>query len=184
MKYTYPHTINNGHGEELTFIRLVKHDGEDRLEVENKVQPGAGPPMHVHFMQDESITVLKGKLAAQIAGHTPTYHGPGETITFTRGVSHRFWNAGETILECKGWISPPNNIVYFLTEIYKSVKNNGGQRPGIFDGAYLQARYSSEFDMVEIPFIVKKTIFPIINLLGRLTRKHRRFTNAPPPVRS
>jgi quercetin dioxygenase-like cupin family protein len=179
MQFSYPHTIDNGHGESLTFLSLIKDADGERLEVENRVKPGAGPPMHVHHLQDESLTVVQGRLAAQLPGEAPTFHGPGETILFKRGVPHRFWNAGEDDLICRGWISPPHNIVYFLTEIFASVKNSGSKRPSLFEGAYLQMRYKSEFDMVEIPTIVKTLVFPVVILFGKLTGKDKRFKDAP-----
>src|SRR5215207_3425479 len=43
--YTYPHTIENGAGERLTFMRRVQGPAGDRLEVENVVKPGSGPPI-------------------------------------------------------------------------------------------------------------------------------------------
>jgi quercetin dioxygenase-like cupin family protein len=184
MKYTYPHTIDNGSGEELTFLRFIDDEKGGRLEVENRVQPGSGPPMHVHHLQDESLTVLQGKIGAQVLGQEPTFHGPGETVTFYRGVAHRFWNAGNDVLLCKGWIAPANNIEYFLTQIYASTKANGGHKPSSFDGAYLQLKYKSEFDLVEIPVFVRKYIFPVVVGLGKLANKHRKFDNAPAPVRS
>lgn len=55
MRYTYPHTIENGGGEQLTFVRLVQDPEGDWLEVENLVQPGGGPPMHTHHRQAESL---------------------------------------------------------------------------------------------------------------------------------
>ena len=39
-RYTYPHTIDNGAGERLTFLRRVPGVAGDRLEVENVVAPG------------------------------------------------------------------------------------------------------------------------------------------------
>ena len=183
MKYSYPHTIDNGHGEELTFVKRINNENGGLLEVENKLQPGAGPPMHVHHLQDESLTVIQGKLGVQLAGQDPTYHIAGETITFKKGTAHRFWNAGQDILLCKGWVSPPHNLEYFLTEIYRSTKLNGAHRPSLFDGAYLQTKYKSEFDMLEIPAFVKKVIFPLVIMIGKVTGRHRRFIDAPEPVR-
>ena len=139
--------------------------------------------MHVHHLQDESLTVIQGKIGAQVAGRQPTFHGPGETVTFRRGEVHRFWNAGEDILICKGWAKPAHNLEYFLTQIYLSTKANGGKSPSAFDGAYLQSKYKSEFDLAEIPTFVKTVIFPIVLMLGKLTGKHRRFDGAPEPVR-
>ena len=184
MRYTYPHTITNGHGEELTFVRFVDNEEGGALEIENRVSPGVGPPMHVHHLQDESITVVQGRIAAHVLGQEPTFHGPGETVTFKKGVVHRFWNAGEDVLIGKGWVSPAHNLEYFLTEVFNSTKENGGKGPSPFDGAYLQTRYKSEFDLAEIPGFVKKFIFPVIVVMGRLLGKHRKFKNAPIPVKS
>jgi quercetin dioxygenase-like cupin family protein len=182
MKYTYPHTIDNGGGEQITFVNFIDNDEGGKLEIENRVQPGAGPPMHVHFLQEECLTVVQGKIGAQIAGQQPTFHGPGETITFKRGVAHRFWNAGDEILLCKGWASPANNLEYFLTEIFRSTKQNGGARPSAFDGAFLQAKYGTEVELLEIPVFVKKVVLPITLTLGKLAGYHRKFDGAPDAV--
>ncbi|HEY5748696.1 MAG TPA: cupin domain-containing protein [Chryseolinea sp.] len=183
MKYTYPHTIDNGAGEQITFVRFNDNGKGGILEIENQVHPGAGPPMHVHHLQDESLTVIEGRMGAQVAGGEPTFHGPGETVTFLRGVAHRFWNAGDGMLICKGWASPAYNMEYFLTEIYRSTKAKGGKAPSAFDGAYLQTKYKTEFDVTEIPVLVKKVIFPITLMMGKLAGKHRRFDDAPEAVR-
>ncbi len=72
MQYSYPHTIDNGGGELLTFLKHVRDESGDYLEVENTVQPKAGPPMHVHFKQEETITVVKCKIATQVPGKEPS----------------------------------------------------------------------------------------------------------------
>jgi hypothetical protein len=54
---TYPYTIDNGDRERLTFVRRVAGPAGDRLEVENLVEPGSGPPMHVHHHQEEALTI-------------------------------------------------------------------------------------------------------------------------------
>src|SRR5512145_3083602 len=53
-RYTYPHTIENGAGEGITFLRKVPSDAGDRLEIENVVTPGSGPPTHIHHYQEEA----------------------------------------------------------------------------------------------------------------------------------
>jgi len=182
MTYTYPHKIDNGHGEEIIFLNYIHDESGDYLELENTVQPNAGPPMHVHFKQDESLTVVEGKLGVQVQGKDIEYYSAGETRTFRAGEAHRFWNAGTDVLRCKGWIKPAHNVEYFLSEIYKSTKANGGKRPSDFDAAYLMTKYKSEFDMNEIPSFVKKVIFPATLFFGRLAGKHKKFANAPKAV--
>jgi quercetin dioxygenase-like cupin family protein len=183
MRYQYPHTIENGNGEKLTFLRLVESPDGDIIEVENEVQPGHGPPMHVHFKQSETLTVVKGKMGIQRPGGKPEYFNEGETYTFEPGDAHKFWNAGDNVLICRGFAKPAHNLEYFLTEIFKSTKENGGKRPGPFDGAYLINHFKTEFDMLEIPTFVKKVIFPIVIFFGKLAGKNKKFTDAPDAVR-
>jgi quercetin dioxygenase-like cupin family protein len=183
MKYTYLHTIENISGEILTFLRRVESPEGDCLEVENRVKPKAGPPMHVHHKQSESLTVIKGKIGIQRPGGKPEYYGEGETLTFEAGDPHKFWNAGTEELICRGWAKPANNIEYFLEQIFKSMNENGGTRPGTFDGAYLMKHFKTEFDMLEIPPFVKKVIFPVTIFLGKLAGKHKKFKDAPDAVK-
>ena len=183
-QYSYPHTINNGHGEELTFLRIVKDkDGIDKLEVENRVQPNSGPPMHTHFLQDEGLTVIEGKIGVQVFGGKKEIFGEGYSATFTRGTAHSFWNAGDDVLICEGWLKPPHNLEYFLTEIYRSTKENSKPMPQPFDAAFLMNRYKSEFEMIGIPAFVRNVIFPITLFFGKLTGKDKKFKDAPVAIK-
>lgn len=181
MRYAYPHTIENGQGEELTFIEVTSDKRGPVLRVSNRVQPGHGPPMHVHHRQQESLTVQSGRCGYQVAGGPRQFAEVGETVTFSAGQMHRFWADGDQELVCTGEVRPPDNLEYFLTEIYRSTRDNGG-RPGSFDAAWLLERYRSEFDMGEIPGFVRRVIFPIVRLAGRARGLHRRFADAPAPV--
>jgi quercetin dioxygenase-like cupin family protein len=180
---TLPLRIENGHGEVLTFERRVATPGGERLEVSNEVQPGAGPPLHVHHRQEEGLTVVAGRVGYQIQGEAPRYAGPGETVIFAPGVAHRFWADGDEVLRCTGYVQPPNNLVYFLSEIYRSTRESGGVKPNDFDAAYLLHKYRSEFAMPGIPGFVRRVVFPALRLIGRLTGKFERFAHGPAPVR-
>lgn len=179
----YPKIIESGTGEQITFVRYYVKDGVDYLEAENVVKPGSGPPMHVHHLQDESLTVVEGVLAGQVLGEEPKYYHPGETAFFARGVAHKFWAAGDTPLKCTGFITPVYNIEFFLTEIYRSTREGGKGRPSTFDAAFLLNRYQTEFDMLDIPAFVKKVIFPVTLFTGRLKGLHKKYANAPKAVK-
>jgi hypothetical protein len=56
----YPRTIDNGAGEKLTFVGIRSDVQGEYLEATNSVSPGSGPPMHVHHLQEESLTVERG----------------------------------------------------------------------------------------------------------------------------
>lgn len=178
MKIKLPYTIESNTGEKLTFQRITIKNGVECLEGYNEIQPKAGPPMHVHYKQDESLTVISGKMGYQNLGGEKKYLGPGETVLFKAGVAHKFWNAGDDVLRCSAWATPPENLVYFLSQIYISINKNGG-RPGMYDAAFLLNRYRSEFAMLEIPKFVQKIMFPIILFFGNLAGKNKKFADAP-----
>ena len=184
MKYTYPHVIENSTGERLVFHGIEKHPDGDKLVGENFVQPGDGPPMHTHFLQDEGFTVVSGRIGYQTLGQPEQFAGPGQSLVFKRGVPHRFWNASQEILHCKVWAQPALTFEFFITSLFEAQMKSGKAEPEKFDVAYLLTRYASEYDMVGIPKPVRRIIMPIIYQVGRLIGKYKHFENAPMPVRA
>jgi quercetin dioxygenase-like cupin family protein len=89
--YSYPHTIENGHGERLTFYRRVDTPHGIRVEGDNLVKPGSGPPLHSHRFQEEGFTVVQGRIGYQLQGGAPKFAEAGESVVFPAGVAHRFW---------------------------------------------------------------------------------------------
>jgi quercetin dioxygenase-like cupin family protein len=146
----YPRTIDDGAGGRMTFLGVSHDQHGERLDVTSTVDPGAGPPMHVHHLQSETVTVRSGRVGVSVAGEPDRFAGPGEQVHFAAGVPHRFWNAGDEELVLDGEVRPPHNMEYFLTQIYASTAAHGG-RPGAFDSAFLLTRYRSEFAMTAIP---------------------------------
>ena len=178
MQYQFPFTIETKYGEKINFLRL---EGT-KLLLEGFCTPMAGPGYHTHLRQDEGVTVVTGKIGYQILGEEPQYGGPGDSVTFNRGVPHRFWNAGETELHITGWINPVENVVFFLSTIYDALNRGENKRPEMFDAAYLTCRYRREYDSPEIPGFVKKVVMPIAYSIGKLTGKYQKFEHAPQPL--
>ena len=54
----YPYTIDNGQGERMTFLRVVRDAEGERVEGGMRAQPGAGPPMHIHKFQEEAVETV------------------------------------------------------------------------------------------------------------------------------
>ena len=79
---SYPHTIDNGGGERLTFHALRRDERGEYLEVSNVVAPGAGPPVYVHHFEEESLTVVRGTMGYQRKGEPVQNARAGETVTF------------------------------------------------------------------------------------------------------
>ena len=181
--YEYPHTIENGHGEQLTFRRRVQTPAGERVEGDNVVKPGAGPPMHSHFFQEEGFTVTQGRLGYQLQGGEPHYASVGQNVVFPAGVAHKFWNAGNDDLKCNAYVTPPDNIEFFLTSIFDAQKRGKNGRPEIFDAAYLAWRYRTEYRMHDLPAFIQNFVFPAVVLIGTVLGKYRKFANAPVPRR-
>ncbi len=183
MEFSLPHTIESGLGEKIIFKEIIKEPDGDKVILEGHCKPMAGPTMHVHFKQDEAITVVKGKMACQVLGKKPVYYTEGQTASFLRNTPHRFWNAGEDELVTTGWVKPANSIIFFLTTLYAAQKKSGKGRPEAFDAAYLMTRYKYEYGLPELPTIVKKVIMPITYFIGKLMGKYNKFEGAPEPLR-
>jgi hypothetical protein len=121
-------------------------------------------------------------MACEVFGQEVRYAGPGETAAFAPGVAHRFWNAGQDELHCTGWVKPADNLQFYLTALYASMKRNGKGRPDPFDAAYLMSRYGSEFGMPTLPAIVRKVVFPVQVAVGKMLGKFEKFKDAPAPL--
>lgn len=180
---THPLTIENGAGERLVFERRVPGITGERVEGDARVAPGAGPPMHVHFLQDECFTVIRGRIGFQRAGQEPEFAGAGATVLFPRGEAHRFWNAGDEDLHCAAWIEPAGNAEFFLGALFASQQANGGRRPALLDLAWLCRRYRTEYAMLVIPPVVQTVLFPVLVAVGTLLGRYAKYADAPEPLR-
>jgi quercetin dioxygenase-like cupin family protein len=178
----YPYTIHNGAGEWLTFERRVESEQGERVVGGTRVSPGAGPPMHVHFQQDESFTVVSGRLGYQREGQSPMYGEAGDSVLFKAGEAHRFWNAGDTDLLCTAYVEPPGNVEYLLAELFESQLNNNGRRPSIFDAAFLTRRYRTEYELLAVPAFVQRFVFPLLVVTGTLVGRYKKYADAPAPL--
>ncbi len=178
MQHQLPFSIETKYGEKITFLRMEGN----KLLLEGFCAPMAGPGFHTHLRQDEGVTVVKGKIGYQIFGEAEQFGGVGDSVTFKRGVPHRFWNAGEEELHITGWIDPAENVVFFLSTLYDALNQGTDKRPEMFGGAYLTCRYRNEYDVPDMPGFVKKVIMPFAYFIGKLTGKYSKFKDAPQPL--
>lgn len=183
MKFQLPHKIDNGQGQMMIFKEIIHEPDGDKVIVEGRCAANTGPTMHVHYKQDECLTVVKGKMCCQILGQDPAYYTEGDEVLFLRNTPHRFWNAGQDELVLSGWAKPANTIVFFLSALYEAQKKSGTDRPDAFDGAYLMVRYKNEYGLPELPPFVRNVIMPITYAIGMLLGKYKKFKDAPEPLK-
>ncbi len=177
----YPYTIENGRGEQLTFVGVTRDADGLRADAEGFAQPGAGAPMHVHYLQEEAVRVVRGRLGYQSPGGPEQFAEPGDLVVWPPGTAHRWWNAGPVELRTTGWCRPPDNVEFYLSTLFASAKAHGG-RPGLFDIAFLLRRYRREFEVLEIPLLVRRLVLPVVYVLGVVLGKYRKFATAPAPI--
>ena len=52
----------NKNGETLIITKSAAETNGQITEFEGMEEPGVGPPMHVHYKQEEKVKVVKGKM--------------------------------------------------------------------------------------------------------------------------
>jgi len=76
------------------------------------LEPGEGPPDHVHFNQDEMFFILEGTCELTVGDQTTTA-GPGTIAFVPRNVVHRFKCVGDTTTRMLEWSLPGGLDHYF-----------------------------------------------------------------------
>jgi mannose-6-phosphate isomerase-like protein (cupin superfamily) len=82
-------------GDELQ-VKISSRDTNGAFAViEDNTPPQGGPPLHVHFAQDEWWYILEGDFLFQV--DRQRFHaGPGDTVFAAKGTHHTFKNVGST----------------------------------------------------------------------------------------
>lgn len=172
----------NKNGEVLIITRSGEETRGEMTEFEGMDEPGIGPPMHIHFLQEEKIRVLKGSMRVKTpAGEFSLKEG--EERVFEKGVPHQFWNDGTEQNHYGGYLKPACNWEYIIGHVYASANAADDVKPAPFDAAFLLTKYKSEIDLLVIPRPVKKIVFPILYVLGKLSGKFKKFEGSPEPFK-
>jgi quercetin dioxygenase-like cupin family protein len=84
--------------------------------IENaNLSPGGGPPLHLHFNQEELFYVLDGKIALQV-GDQKFELGPGESLLAPRQIPHT-WSAMVEGSRLLGIFTPAGQMEEFFRNV-------------------------------------------------------------------
>jgi quercetin dioxygenase-like cupin family protein len=86
-----------GSGDVYTFLVTGEETGGAYAAVEALVEPGGGPPSHVHRDEDETFYVLEGHCTFVLGEQTITA-GPGDFVNVPRGTAHCFRNGSSELV--------------------------------------------------------------------------------------
>lgn len=109
-------SILHGPGD-ISYIKLAAADTSNRLSfTEYHVEPGAGPPLHVHTLEDETFYILEGTILFHVGGQR-IEAAPGTTLFGPRGVPHCFKNNTSRVAKMILVVTPPRNFEDFYAAI-------------------------------------------------------------------
>ena len=166
--------LENRHtGEILVMRRMRDAQGQIVLTLDGTLPPGtSGPPLHVHFHEHEEGIVKAGTLGAQIG--TDKFVVPaGGTVVLPAGRPHRWWNAGDDLLEFSGQAVPAVDLDRYLQGIFAVLNAGADGRPSIFYMAHLLLRHRHTQMVAAPPQAVQRIVFPLIVFIGRILGKYR-----------
>ena len=165
--------LENRHSGERLSLRRVPHGDELWLELNGSLPPHReGPPMHIHFLEDEEGTVQSGTLSAVIDGRQLTV-GRGEAILIPRGAVHRWWNAGDEPLEFGGHAKPVVDLDRYLQAVVEIINAGPEGRPPLFYIAHLALRHRHTQAVLIMPPLIQAVLFRAIVAVGTVLGRYR-----------
>jgi mannose-6-phosphate isomerase-like protein (cupin superfamily) len=166
-------TLINRHTSERLLLRRILREGEMCLEVKGTLPPNQdGPPLHIHFTEDEEGTVIAGTLAAEVDGVQVRIE-QGGLVRLPRGSAHRWWNGGTETLRLEGFVRPAVDLDRFLSAIFDVLNSGPARRPPVFYMAHLLWRHRQTQTVLIAPRWIQAVLFPTIVLVGTLLGRYR-----------
>lgn len=165
--------LENRHTGERLALRRIDRGGEVWLELKGSLPPHKeGPPMHVHFAEDEEGRVTSGTLSVDINGRRITARA-GDSTSIARGLPHRWWNEGDSPLEFEGHSRPVVDLDRYLQAIF-AVMNAGPEgRPPLFYLAHVALRHRRTQAVLIMPRPIQAVLFRAIVAIGSVLGRYR-----------
>ncbi len=187
-------------GDWIVFRETARDTGGELLSAELLVSPkAAGPPAHVHPLQEERFEVLSGTIRARL-GNQERSLPEGERMTVAPGTPHTWWNDGEVDARVSLELRPALNSEVGFETIYglaRDGKTNKDGVPSLLQLAVMLGGVNrGELYLAHPPIPVQKALFAALAPVGRLLGYKDRYPNyssvggprveggAPPSTRS
>lgn len=166
--------LENRHTGERLVLRRRRRGEETWLEIEGSLRPGGqGPPLHTHVLEDEEGEVRSGTLAAIIGGREVVVR-PGERAILPRGVPHRWWNGGDTVLEFLGYARPVVDLDRYLQALFDLANASPDGRPSGFHLAHVLWRHRRTQRLnLPLPWPLQHLVLALVVGVGTVLGRYR-----------
>ena len=157
-------------GERYVSVARSADTGGAYVEGRGFLPVGARPPgIHRHPHQDELVTVVTGRIRAQV-GDEEREFGPGESAVLPRGVWHDFWVIGEGPAEVVARATPALGIELLLATLAGLAaegRTDRRGRPRPLQGAVIGQFYREVAQFKSPPPAVQRVVLPVLAAVGR-----------------
>jgi len=153
--------------------RVHDAQGQIVLTLDGSLPPGSsGPPLHVHFHEHEEGLVKAGTLGAQV-GTKKIVVPVGGTAVLPAGIPHRWWNAGDDLLEFSGQVVPAVDLDRYLQAVFAVLNAGSNGRPSMFHFAHVLWRHRDTQSLSAPPAAAQRIVLPVLLFIGRILGKYR-----------
>lgn len=165
--------LENRHTGEVLEITRASEAGTPVFRLTGSLPPRQeGPPLHVHYLEDEEGRVTAGVLSAQVGGTQHTV-AAGESVRLPRGVPHRWWNAGEVPLAFEGSVRPAVDLDRYLEAIFEIMNAGRPGRPPLVYLAHAALRHRQTQAVLLMPPLLQGIFFRLLVLVGTILGRYR-----------
>jgi len=166
-------TLTSRHtGEQLRLRRIVR-DGVMCLELKGSLPPHRdGPPLHIHYGEDEEGIVLAGTLSGEVDGRRLQIDAGG-TARLPKGSAHRWWNDSDDTLVFEGIVKPVVDFDVYVAAAFDVLNSGPANRPPLFYLAHLAWRHRKTQAVLLAPRWARAVIVPIVVLVGTILGRYR-----------
>jgi len=168
-----PLVLENRHTGERLALRRVRRGAEVWIELSGSLPPHReGPPMHIHFAENEEGHITAGTLSAVVDGR-PLTAGPGASTRIPMGAPHRWWNAGDETLVFGGYAKPAVDLDRYLQGVFDVMNAGPPGRPPLFYLAHVALRHRRTQAVLVMPAPLQAVLFRVLVALGTLLGRYR-----------
>jgi mannose-6-phosphate isomerase-like protein (cupin superfamily) len=166
-------TLQNRHTGERLSLRRVKKGDEVWLELKGSLPPHReGPPMHIHFAEDEEGRITAGTVSLVVDGQRKAVRA-GEFTAIPRGLPHRWWNEGDEPLQFEGYAKPLVDFDRYLQAVFEVMNAGPEGRPSLFYMAHAALRHRRTQAVLLMPQPIQWVLFRVVVAIGTLLGRYR-----------